>query len=47
VLIALAFGAFIGLVKEVDEGRFDVGATVMKQAEQAVWDMLARPVQAE
>jgi len=47
VLIALAFGAFVGLLKEADEGRFKIDATVLGQAEQAVWEMLARPAQSE
>lgn len=47
VLIALAFGAFVGLLKEVDEGRLEIGAAALDQAEQAVWDMLARPMGTE
>jgi len=40
VLIALAFGAFIGLVKESDAGRFSLTAAVVTQAEALAWDML-------
>ena len=42
VLIALAFGAFVGLLKEADEGRFKADTPLLNQAEQAIWDMLAR-----
>ncbi len=40
VLIALAFGAFIGLVKEADAGRFALTQAVVDQAEALLWDLL-------
>lgn len=40
VLIALAFGAFIGLVKEADAGRFALSQTVIDQGEALLWDLL-------
>jgi AcrR family transcriptional regulator len=40
VLIAMALGAFIGLVKESDAGRFLLDAAVVATAEELVWSML-------
>ncbi|MEO8601077.1 MAG: hypothetical protein ABI629_00730, partial [bacterium] len=40
VLIAMAFGAFIGLVKEADAGRFHLTDAVIDQAEALIWDLL-------
>ena len=40
VLIAMAFGAFIGLVKEADAGRFALTESVVAAAEELVWTML-------
>lgn len=40
VLIAMALGAFIGLVKEADAGRFVLDDSVIAQSEPLVWDML-------
>lgn len=40
VLIAMALGAFIGLVKEADAGRFVLDDAVVTQAEPLVWDLL-------
>lgn len=40
VLIAMALGAFIGLVKESDAGRFTLDDTVVHTAEDLVWTML-------
>lgn len=40
VLIAIAFGAFIGLVKEADAGRFELNQAVIDQAEVLLWDLL-------
>lgn len=41
VLIAMALGAFIGLVKESDAGRFVLDAAVIAEAEPLVWDALS------
>lgn len=43
VLIALAFGAFVGLVKESDQGRYELDDTALEGAEQAVWALLRGP----
>jgi TetR/AcrR family transcriptional regulator, repressor of fatR-cypB operon len=40
VLIAMALGAFIGLVKESDAGRFALDGSVVETAEELVWAML-------
>lgn len=40
VLIAMALGAFIGLVKESDAGRFALDDAIVDQAEALVWDAL-------
>jgi AcrR family transcriptional regulator len=40
VLIAMALGAFIGLVKESDAGRFVLDDSVVETAEALVWMML-------
>lgn len=40
VLIAMALGAFIGLVKESDAGRFALDDSVVATAEELVWTML-------
>jgi len=40
VLIAMAFGAFIGLVKEADAGRFSLTRALVGSAEELVWAML-------
>lgn len=40
VLIAMAFGAFIGLVKEADAGRFALTQSVVDAAGELVWAML-------
>jgi AcrR family transcriptional regulator len=40
VLIAMAFGAFIGLVKESAAGRFDLTESVVDAGEEIVWKML-------
>lgn len=40
VLIAMAFGAFIGLVKESEAGRFELTESVVLAAEALVWAML-------
>jgi TetR/AcrR family transcriptional regulator, repressor of fatR-cypB operon len=42
VLIALAFGAFVGLAKEAQQGRFALDAASLDTAEAAVWAMLGR-----
>lgn len=44
LLIALAFGAFIGMMKEAGEGHFALDESVVAESEQAVWDMLRRPL---
>jgi AcrR family transcriptional regulator len=41
VLIAMAFGAFIGLVKEAEMGRFELTAALVADAEPLVWAMLS------
>jgi AcrR family transcriptional regulator len=43
VLIAMALGAFIGLVKESDAGRFALDESVVAAAEASVWSMLESP----
>jgi len=40
VLIAIALGAFIGLVKEADAGRFALTQAVIDQSEVLLWDLL-------
>jgi len=40
VLIAMAFGAFIGLVKESEAGRFALTESVVAAAEELAWKML-------
>lgn len=40
VLIAMAFGAFIGLVKEADAGRLALSERVVEASEEIVWAML-------
>jgi len=40
VLIAMAFGAFIGLVKEADAGRLTLDEHVVDAGEELVWAML-------
>jgi len=42
-LIALALGAFVGLVKEAANGRFALDEAAVARAEEAVWALLARP----
>jgi len=42
-LIALALGAFVGLVREAGAGRFRLDAEAVARAEDAVWALLARP----
>jgi AcrR family transcriptional regulator len=41
VLIALAFGAFVGLVKEAEQQRITLDDRVVRAAGEAVWAMLA------
>jgi len=41
LLIALAFGAFVGAVKEADQGHLALDDAGIAEAEQAVWAMLA------
>lgn len=41
-LIALALGAFVGLVKEAANGRYPLDAAAVARAEDAVWALLAR-----
>jgi hypothetical protein len=41
-LIALALGAFVGLVKEAAHGRFALDPGAVARAEDAVWALLAR-----
>jgi len=43
LLIALAFGAFVGLVKEADQGHFALDEAALDAGEAAVWGLLARP----
>jgi TetR/AcrR family transcriptional regulator, repressor of fatR-cypB operon len=43
VLIAMAFGAFIGLVKEADAGRFALTRRLVESAEECGWAMLCVP----
>ena len=40
VLISMALGAFIGLVKEADAGRFALDEAVIEAAEPLIWDMV-------
>jgi TetR/AcrR family transcriptional regulator, repressor of fatR-cypB operon len=40
VLIAMALGAFIGLVKEADAGRFVLDDAVIEAAEPLIWDLV-------
>jgi AcrR family transcriptional regulator len=42
VLIALAFGAFVGLVKESEAGHFPLDEKTVAASEAAVWDLLRR-----
>ena len=42
VLIALAFGAFVGLAKEAECGHARLDEKSIRVGEEAVWDMLAR-----
>jgi AcrR family transcriptional regulator len=42
-LIALALGAFVGLVKDSYAGRFAFDETAVVRGEEAVWALLARP----
>lgn len=46
--IALAFGAFVGLVKEAEQGRFVLDEEAFAASEEAVWALLRaeRPTQA-
>lgn len=46
LLIALAFGAFVGLMKEVEAGHVVLGEDAIAQAEEAVW-RLFQPVHAQ
>jgi len=40
LLIAMTFGAFIGLVKEADAGRLTLNESVVDDAEEVAWNML-------
>jgi len=40
VIIAMALGAFIGLVKEADAGRFSLDDSVIEEAELLIWDLV-------
>jgi AcrR family transcriptional regulator len=40
VLIAMAFGAFVGLVKEADQGHFELTDDLIRTSEDAVWALL-------
>jgi AcrR family transcriptional regulator len=40
LLIAMAFGAFVGLVKEADLGRFALDEQAIAASEEAAWSML-------
>ena len=40
VIISMALGAFIGLVKEADAGRFLLDDTVIEEAELLIWDLV-------
>jgi len=40
VIIAMALGAFIGLVKEADAGRFLLDDSVIEEAELLIWDIV-------
>jgi len=46
LLIALAFGAFVGLMKEAEAGHVTLGEDAIAEAEEAVW-RLFQPVHAE
>jgi AcrR family transcriptional regulator len=40
VIISMALGAFIGLVKEADAGRFSLDDSVIEEAELLIWDLV-------
>ena len=40
VIIAMALGAFIGLVKEADAGRFSLDDSVIEEGELLIWDLV-------
>ena len=40
VIISMALGAFIGLVKEADAGRFFLDESVIEEAELLIWDLV-------
>ncbi|MBI5505576.1 MAG: TetR/AcrR family transcriptional regulator [Deltaproteobacteria bacterium] len=40
VLIALVFGAFVGMIKESEQGRFELTARTIEQAGETAWRML-------
>ncbi len=46
LLIALAFGAFVGLMKEAEAGHVPLGEAAIEQAEEAVW-RLFQPTHAD
>jgi AcrR family transcriptional regulator len=41
VLVALVFGAFVGMVKESDQGHFELSEEVVDEAGNAAWRVLA------
>ncbi len=41
VLIALVFGAFVGMIKESEQGRFELSEKTIEQAGETAWRMLA------
>ncbi len=41
VLMELVFGAFVGMMRAHWEGRVELTASVIEQAEQACWDAVA------
>jgi AcrR family transcriptional regulator len=43
LLIALAFGAFVGLLKEADAGHVRLGDGAIDESEEAVWALLQAP----